>query len=354
MTNLEIAEKYLIFKVVAGSRAYGTDTETSDTDIRGIFLLPNEYRLGNNYFEQASDETNDVVYYELNRFVDLLILNNPNIVEILNTPADKILLMDDKVLPLYENRNLFLTKQIKNSFGGYALSQIRKARGLNKKIVNPIAKKKKSVLDFCYIFEKENGYMVQARKWLKKNLMQQEYVGLAEMPNGIQLYKLYYDWTEGSRGFKGICLDDSHDVRHSAIPKGYPLEAFLYFNLNGYSTYCREYKEYWEWVDKRNPHRYNDNISHNQNYDGKNMMHCLRLLDVAIEVGKGMGVVVKRPNRDFLLSVKKGQLTYDAIMQMIEDKKAELERVYQECTLPDAVSSEFANEIILKIRKNDK
>lgn len=355
MTNLEIAEKYMVFKVVAGSKAYGTDTETSDTDIRGIFMLPNEYRLGNNYFEQASDETNDTTYYELNRFIELLILNNPNIIEILNTPKEQILHFDERIRPLYDQRDKFLTKQVKNSFGGYALSQIRKARGLNKKIVNPVDKEKKSPLDFCYIFEKEDGYMMLAKQWLEKHNMLQEYVGLSELPNGIQLYKVYYDhnYKTSPIGFRGIVKENSHDIRHSEIPKNYPLEAFLYYNLNGYTTYCKEYKEYWEWVEKRNPHRYNDNISHNQNYDGKNMMHCLRLLDVAIEVGQGKGVIVRRPNRDFLLSVKKGKLSYDKIMDMIEDKQKLLDEVYDKTSLPETVSFEFANEIILKIRNNE-
>lgn len=353
MNNLEIAEKYLIFKAIAGSRAYGTNTETSDTDIRGIYMLPNEYRLGNNYFEQASDETNDTTYYELNRFIELLVLNNPNIIEILYTPEDSILYVDNKIKPLLEIKDKFLTKQIKNSFGGYALSQIRKARGLNKKIVNPVELERKTPLDFCYIFEKDNGYMMLAKQWLVKHAMEQEFIGLSELPNGIQLYKVYYDHNHSTKpiGFRGIIKEGSNDIRHSEIPKDYPLEAFLYYNLNGYTTYCKEYKEYWEWVGKRNPHRYNDNISHNQNYDGKNMMHCLRLLDVAIEVGEGKGVIVRRPDRDFLLSVKKGVLSYDEIMGMIEEKQTRLNSVYETSKLPESISQEFANEIILMIRK---
>ena len=265
MTDFELAEKYMIFKAIGGSKAYGTDTETSDTDIRGIFLLPNEYRLGNKYFEQASDETNDITYYELNRFIELLRLNNPNIIELLFTPEDKILLFDDKIKPLYDIREQFLTKQVKNSFGGYALSQIRKARGLKKKIVNPIDKVRKSPLDFCFIIDKDNGYMIDAKKWLSKKGYLQEKIGLAELPNGIQTYKVYYD--HYTLGFRGIIADDSNTVRHSEIPKNYPMLAFLYFNLNGYSSYCKEYNEYWEWVGKRNPHRYNDNIKNDNGYD---------------------------------------------------------------------------------------
>ena len=285
MFNKEEVEKYLLFKVIAGSNAYGLNTPESDVDIKGIFLIPNEYRLGNGYIEQISNPTNDITFYELNRFMNLLSENNPNIIEMLFTPKDKILFMDNRFEYLYENRHQFLTKQIQSTFGGYAISQIKKARGLNKKIVRPVDKEKKTPLDFCYIYEKDNGYMMTAKQWLRKHNKEQEYIGLSELPNGVQTYKVYYDYDK-CLGFKGIELENSNEVRHSEIPKEYPLEAFLFFNKDGYSTYCKDYKEYWEWVEKRNPNRYNDNISHNQNYDGKNMMHCLRLLDTAIQVAE--------------------------------------------------------------------
>ena len=95
--NFKEAENLLLYKVIAGSKAYGLDIPTSDTDIRGIYLQPNEYRLGNGYKEQVGDKKNDIVYYELNRFINLLANNNPNIIENLFVPADKILLLDEKI-----------------------------------------------------------------------------------------------------------------------------------------------------------------------------------------------------------------------------------------------------------------
>jgi len=40
MTIKEI-RPYLIYEIIAGSKAYGLDLPTSDTDIRGIYMLPN-------------------------------------------------------------------------------------------------------------------------------------------------------------------------------------------------------------------------------------------------------------------------------------------------------------------------
>lgn len=362
--NLNNINDYLLLKVIAGSKAYGLDLPTSDTDIRGIFIQPNEYRLGIGYKEQINDEKNDIIYYELNRFVSLLTQNNPNIIENLFVPEDKILYFNPIIEPLYNNRNKFLTKKIQYTFGGYAISQIKKARGLNKKIVNPIDKERKTPLDFCYIFEKEDGYMMLAKQWLRKHNKKQEFIGLSELPNGVQLYKVYYDYLAESKndnprfkdiqpqGFRGIIGEDDTDVRHSEIPKNYGLEAFLFYNKDGYSLHCKEYKEYWEWVKKRNPHRYNDNVSHNQNYDGKNMMHCFRMLDMAIEIAEGKGVNLVRPDRDWLLSIRKGVIPYDTIISLIEEKKNKMDEAFCNSSLPEEIDYDLVQEILIKIRNS--
>lgn len=353
-----------LYEVIAGSKAYGLDLPTSDTDIRGIYLQPNEFRLGFGYKEQINDKTNDKAYYELNRFVWLLCQNNPNIIENLFVPEDKILVFDDRIKPLYDNRYKFLTKKIKHTFGGYAISQIKKARGLNKKIVNPIDKEKKTPLDFCYIFDKGDGYMMLARQWLRKHGKKQEYCGLAELPNGVQTYKLYYDYLAETKndnprysdinthGFNGIVSENGNDIKHSEIPKNYQLEAFLYYNKDGYSSYCKDYKEYWDWVKNRNPHRYNDNISNNQGYDGKNMMHCLRMLDMAIDIAERNEVNLVRPNREWLLSVRKGLVSHKEIMSLIEKKRKLMDNAFDKCDLPEEVNINFAHDIVIKIRNN--
>ena len=355
-------ENELVFKVIAGSKAYGLDLPTSDTDIRGIYIQPNETLLGYGYQEQEADRTNDIVYYELNRFITLLMGNNPNIIENLFVPEDMILFFDDKINPLYQNRHKFLTKKIKYTFGGYAISQIKKARGLNKKIVNPMDEEKKTPLDFCYIFEKEDGYMMLAKQWLHKHDKKQELVGLSEMPNGPQLYKIHYDYLAETKndnprytdiathGFRGIVTPGSHEIRHSETPKNFFVEAYLWYNKDGYSSYCKDYKEYWEWVNKRNPHRYNDNASHGQGYDGKNLMHCVRMLEMAIETAKTGDVILRRPNRDFLLSIRRGEASYDDIIALIKEREVEMVEAFEQSSLPDKIDQQFVHNIIMQIR----
>ena len=62
-------------------------------------------------------------------------------------------MQDDRVRfrqPLFDELkpDLFLSKLRANTFGGNAMGQIRKARGLNKKIVNPQPEKRHPLLSF--------------------------------------------------------------------------------------------------------------------------------------------------------------------------------------------------------------
>ena len=86
----------IILECISGSKAYGLDTPSSDTDIKGVFLLPKKDFYGLEYTPQVSNSTNDIVYYELGRYMELLSLNNPNILELLNTPESAIIYKHSK------------------------------------------------------------------------------------------------------------------------------------------------------------------------------------------------------------------------------------------------------------------
>jgi hypothetical protein len=64
--------------------------------------------------------------------------------------------------------------------------------------------------------------------------------------------------------------------------------------------------EYQEWLQKRNLQRWVDVKSHDQKIDGKNMMHCYRLVQMAREIAEGKGVIVRRENAAELISIRRG------------------------------------------------
>src|SRR5690348_10177229 len=114
-------EGVLLLECISGSRAYGLSTPSSDTDIKGVFYLPKARFYGLQYTEQVSNESNDEVYYELGRFVDLLIKNNPNMLELLATPEDCVLYRHPLMNRL--TIDLFLSRLCRDTFAGYAVTQ---------------------------------------------------------------------------------------------------------------------------------------------------------------------------------------------------------------------------------------
>ncbi len=118
-------ERFIIYRCVMGSQAYGLDTDASDVDRRGIYLAPADLHWS--LFgapEQFEDHAAQAVYWELQKFLVLALRANPNILECLYSP------LIEKVTPLAEEllriRGGFLSRMIFQTFNGYAISQFKK------------------------------------------------------------------------------------------------------------------------------------------------------------------------------------------------------------------------------------
>lgn len=348
-----------LFLVIRGSHAYGTNIPTSDTDYSGVFVQSLDDILGNKYIEQINDDTNDTVIYEVRRFLELLSKNNPTVLELLSTPEDCILYKDPIFDEILNNRDKFITKICANSFGGYAVQQIKKAKGQNKK-QNWEKEKvtRKTPLDFCYLHQGEHS--IDLSKYLSDNVLNQKYCGLSKSPHGRDIYALFYDEnshileSENSNMFKGISFENSNDIRLSSIPIGFPKENFIghiSYNKDGYTQHCNDYKSYETWLNERNDARWVDVSSHGQKIDGKNMMHCKRLIQMSREIAEGKGIIVRRPNAQELISIRKGEIDLQTLIDDVELEIVEMDRLFKESNLPESVDLDFINNLIINIRK---
>jgi len=336
----------ILLECVSGSKAYDLDIPTSDTDIKGVFYLPKELYYGFNYIPQIANASNDIVFYEIGRFLELLSKNNPNILELLETPSDKIIYKHSIIDRI--NTKDFISKKCKDTFGGYAFTQIRKARGLNKKIVNPIAKEKKTILDFCYVLKNKGSTPLS--HWLIEHDMQQEKIGLVNVPHFKDTYALYYDSNDDLQYNGVIKKDSATTVLLSSIPKSETALSHLHFNQDGYIRYCKDYREYWSWVEKRNESRYENNLQHGKNYDSKNMMHTFRLLDMAEEILQEGKIYVKRKNREDLLKIRNWEWSYDELIEKANNKMKKIESAYLESTLPNEPNIAKIENLLVEIR----
>jgi len=353
--TIDNIKPYIIFSAISGSHAYGTNTPESDKDIRGIFVQPLDHILKYGFIDQVSDEKNDIIFYELGRFIHLLIANNPNIMELLNLPEDCIILEKPEFQYLKGFRDKFLTKKVRWTFAGYAIDQIQKARGYNKKMNWEAAEmKRKTVLDFCYVVKDAGSQPV--KEWIigdipKKTWVSQKNFGLSAIDHSHNLYAMFYN----KEPLWGIVSDEetANDVQLISIPKNVPISGYLTFNKDAYSTHCKMYKEYQTWLKERNPNRVKMNKEHGKNYDSKNMAHCVRLLDMVAEMLDTGEIIVRRPPEHvkLLMSIKRGEKEYEDLLRMAEDKISTLDEKCMLSKLPKEVDKEFANKLLLEIRK---
>jgi hypothetical protein len=137
----------------------------------------------------------------------------------------------------------------------------------------------------------------------------------------------------------------------SAVPKGKEPVAYLSFNRNGYSTYCRVFREYWEWVAKRNTERYENTVQHGKNYDAKNMLHVFRLLQMAKEIARTGELHVCRRNREILLQIRRGEFEYAELLTEAEELVTRVEAAFASSALPEAPSKEMAENTLLRVRR---
>jgi predicted nucleotidyltransferase len=339
-----------IMVAIVGSVSYGLDTENSDIDLKGVYLQDLEEIFKNKHKEQIGDS--DLVLYEANKFIQLIKSNNPNIMELLDTPEDCILYKTDEWDEIMIHKKQFLSKICKDSFGGYAKQQISKSRCLNKKVRNPVSEVRKELIDFCYVVDKKDSYPL--KDFLKVKGYKQEDCGIINIPHSENMYALYHKENSEYRGLINQSKK-STQLRYSSIPKEDEdnFVCVFYYNQNGFSSHCKDYKEYWEWVKNRNEHRYNDNIKHGQIYDGKNLMHCYRLMTMATEIAKDVVVNVRRPEDEIeqLLKIKKGVVDLEKVMMDADEKLKQMHQAFDDSDLPKQPDLDLLNDIIYNLRK---
>lgn len=117
--------RYVIFRCVVGSRAYGLDNDASDVDRRGIYLPPADLQWAlYGVPEQLENDETQEVYWELAKFLKLALKANPGVLECLYSPLiEHATELGQELLAM---RGAFLSKLVYQTYNGYVLSQFKK------------------------------------------------------------------------------------------------------------------------------------------------------------------------------------------------------------------------------------
>jgi uncharacterized protein len=117
-------QRYVIFRCIVGSTAYGLHHEGSDVDRRGFYLPPADLHWGLAGLPEQLETDQEECYWEIEKFIRLGLKANPNILECLYSPMVET--CTPVAAELIEMRNIFLSRYIHRTYNSYVLSQFKK------------------------------------------------------------------------------------------------------------------------------------------------------------------------------------------------------------------------------------
>lgn len=336
-----------ILLVRHGSRAYGTNTETSDEDFKGIAIPPKEYFLGSqNRFEQAELHEPDSVIYEIRKFFTLATECNPNIIEVLHTDPSDHIIVDPIGEIILEHRNDFLSKKIKHTFVGYSVAQLKRIKTHKRWIMNP-----------------PKSLPTRAEFGLpEQTLIPQDQLMAAYAEIQKELDKFQFDFFDhldeptkiGIQGTMAAMLAElkitSDQHWQTASRKIGLSDNFIQVmqKEREYTSKKKEWDQYQTWKKSRNPAR--AALEEKYGYDTKHAYHLVRLIRMCREILTDGKVIVKRPDREELLAIRNGAWSYEQLIEFAEKEDKSLNELYATSTaLPKSPDKNKIDELCIKL-----
>lgn len=308
----------IIILTLGGSHAYGTNTETSDLDIRGCALNSKMQILTNENFEQFVNEKTDTTIYAFNKLISLLCNCNPNTIEMLGNKHEHYFYVSPIGREFIDNKNLFLSKKAIYSFGGYASQQLRRLENKSNRLVGQAKNEE-------HIFKTIDHAMFDFK--------QRHFT----MPDDA--IKLYID---------------------KAVQEGYDTEIFMDVNLTHYPL--RDYsgmisemqsivKAYGK-IGKRNQKAIEANKL------GKHMMHLIRLYMMCLDIlEKGEINTYRDKEHDLLMDIRNGKYLDEnrqpipEFYEMVDEYEKRLDYAKENTDLPDSPDYKKINEFVASVNE---
>lgn len=332
-----------------GSHAYGTNTATSDEDFKGIAIPTKKYFLGTMHrFEQAELKAPDpdAVIYDIRKFFNLAADCNPNIIEVLHTdPSDHFLVspIGEEILA---HKDDFLSKKIKFTFMGYSVAQLKRIKTHKRWIMNP-----------------PKAPPTRASLGLpEQTLIPQDQLMAASAEVQKELDRFQFDFMEGMEESAKVGLRSTvsemlaelkitSDQHWEAAARKIGLSDNLILVMQREREYAgakREWDQYQNWKKTRNPVR--SALEEKYGYDTKHAYHLVRLIRMCREILTTGKVLVKRPDREELLTIRNGAWSYEQLIEFADREERELNELYQTSTvLPKMPDKEKLDQLCIRL-----
>lgn len=327
---------------VSGSQSYGTSLPDSDVDTRGIVVPPLRSYIGvKDKFEEVVQTDPDCYLVSVNKFLGLLSSCNPNMLEMLW--YDEYLELSRAGQMLLDKRGIFLTTKVKAAFSGYAYDQLSRAKTHRGWLLNPPAAPPTRV-EFG-LPEKPTvpkDQMDAAISLVRKQLEKWD-VDIREFDPAVRI-ALKERVAEAFTEMLGATRRDLLAATFLGMDSNFS-EMIVQERL--YRKAVNEWNSYEEWKRSRNPKRAVNEAA--QGFDSKNAMHCIRLFTMGVEIMESGKVLVRRPDADMLLEIRRGEWSFEKVVEYADKLSARLEAAVKTCKLPASVDREVVNALCIGI-----
>jgi len=294
----------LIFEVVHGSQAFGLDGPGSDLDLKGVIIGPAFWYFG---FSESPEQlvlNKDHTLFELRKFFRLAIDANPTAIEMLWAPQNCIRECSPMAEKLLAAREKFLSLRVADSFGKYALSQLRRIKTHRRWLLEP-----------------------------PKAQPQREEFNLPGKPV-----------FSGDQIGAAESLIESGKLAHADLPPNFML---ILDRERSYRAAIKEWQQFQTWQKERNPAR--AKLEKEFGYDTKHALHLVRLLRMALEILISGEVIVRRPDREELLAIKQGTWKFDQLIEYAESMNQKILEARNGTSLPEFPDNESLNLLCTEI-----
>jgi predicted nucleotidyltransferase len=338
------------FLTIYGSTAYGLNTPESDIDVRGITTVPKQYLFGfNKHFYQLEKKEPDTTIFDIKKFFSLTSVGNPNTLEMLFVEPEHHLIVNDIGQILIDNRDYFLSKQLKERYIGYAKAQAHRIRNHRGWLLNPIDKK-----------PERKDYNLPDKPQIEKNQF--------DAVKSIIQSKID-SWTPDFEPFsesqkiylQGKVSDILTEMNILSDDKWCAAARSIGFDDNlidiikkekEFENKVQDYKNFQEWKKKRNPKR--AALEAAIGYDSKHMSTLIRLLKVGKEILDTGKVQVKRTyDREELMEIKNCKWPYQKAIDLADKIEAEVKVSYLNSKLPNQPNINYLDNLCIQLSERN-
>ncbi len=296
--------------------------------------------------EQVQLTRDDVVLYEMSKYMPLLLVQNPNVIELIWTDPSDILYKNELGDMLLDNRKHFLSKQVKDSYVGYAQSQLKRIKGHNKWINSPQPEKEPEPKDFSSVV-----WNYTNKKDFNKKVPFDGFIAVDLGDNHYSLWSLdrlkidKKPWID-KRGNPNPLEKQEFEILNQ---NNLPPDMIVKINKTLFEQHHTNWKMYWNWKKNRNEKR--SEMEEQFGYDVKHAMHLIRLLKSGLDILENGVVPVKRYDKDYLMDIRRGKYSYEEIVSESERLTKKVEEISKKSKLPEKPNYDLAKELMLEIYK---